>query len=37
MSQAKISAIGRILDGVVAIFLVGIGGVVAGAVALVGA
>jgi hypothetical protein len=36
MSQAKITAFGRLLDGVVALFLVGIGGVVAGAVALVG-
>jgi hypothetical protein len=36
MSQAQISAIGRLLDRSVALFLVAIGGVVAGAVALAG-
>lgn len=36
MSQAKISAFGRLMDRAGALFLVALGGVVAGAVALVG-
>jgi hypothetical protein len=36
MSQSKITAFGRLLDSAVALILVGIGGIVAGAVALAG-